>query len=104
VQFLVVLLIPLTVGLATYFVVRFFSRGARAARRRKAIRSGTVTGAEKQLHKLNGDFDRIPSPWSRPVTLLLVGASGSFVFVWYLLSSDAWSILSTSVAALASFR
>jgi hypothetical protein len=103
-QFSVALLFPLIVGLITYFAVAFFSRGARATRRRKALSLETVGGPEQQLHKLNGNFDRILSRWFRPVALLLIGASGSFVFVWYLLSGDAWSILSTSAWELASFR
>jgi hypothetical protein len=103
-QFSVALLFPLIVGLVTYFVVGFFSRGTRATRRRKAVSIETVGGPEQQLHKLNGNFDRILPRWFRPVALILIGASGSFVFVWYLLSGDAWSILSTSAWELASFR
>jgi len=104
VQFSVALLFPLTVGLVTYFAVAFFSRSARATRRRKALSLETVAGPAKQLHKLNGNFDRILPRWFRAAALLLIGASGSFVFVWYLLSGDAWSILSTSVWELAGFR
>jgi hypothetical protein len=98
------LLFPLIVGLVTYFVVGFFTRGTRATRRRKALSIETVGGPEQQLHKLDGNFDGILLRWFRPVALLLIGASGSFVFVWYLLSGDAWSILSTSAWELASFR
>ena len=36
-QFSVAWLFPLIVGLVTYFAVAFFSRGARATRRRKAM-------------------------------------------------------------------
>jgi hypothetical protein len=102
-QFSVALLFPLIVGLVTYFLVGFFSRGARATRRRKALSLETVGGPEQQLHKLNGNFDRILHRWFRPVALILIGASGTFVFVWSLLSSDAWSILSTSAWELAGF-
>jgi hypothetical protein len=103
-QFSVALLFPLIVGLVTYFVVGFFSRGARATRRRKAVSLEIVGGPQQQLHKLNGNFDRILLRWFRPVALLLIGASGSFIFVWYLLSGDAWSILSASAWKFASFR
>jgi hypothetical protein len=102
-QFSVALLFPLVIGLVTYFFVAFFSRGARATRRRKALNLETVGSPKQQLHKLNGNFDRILPQWFRPVALLLIGASGSFVFVWYLLSGDAWTILSTSAWELASF-
>jgi len=103
-QFSVAWFFPLIVGLVTYFAVAFFSRGARATRRRKALGLETVGGPEQQLHKLNGNFDRILLRSFRPMALLLIGASGSFVFVWYWLSSDAWSILSTSAWELAGFR
>jgi len=103
-QFSVALLFPLIVGLVTYFVVRFFSKGAKAARRRKAPSLETVGGPEQQLHKPNGNVDRTPTRWFRPVALLLIGASGSFVFVWYSLSSNAWSTLSASIWEVASFR
>ena len=102
-QFSVALLFPLIVGLVTYFLVGFFSRGVRATRRRKALSLETVGGLEQQSHKLNGNFDRILR-WFRPVALMLIGASGNFVFVWSLLSSDAWSILSASAWELAGFR
>jgi len=52
-QFSVALLFPLIVGLVTYFVAGFFSRGARATRRRKVLSVETVGGPEQQLHKLN---------------------------------------------------
>jgi hypothetical protein len=98
------LFFPLIVGLVTYFVVGFFSKGAKAARRRRAPSLETVGGPEQQLHKLSGDVDRTPTRWFRPVALLLIGASGSFVFVWYSLSSGAWSTLSVSIWEIASFR
>jgi membrane protein YdbS with pleckstrin-like domain len=101
-QFSVALLFPLIVGLVTYFVVGFFSKGAKAARRRKAPSLETVGGPEQQLHK--GNVDRTPTRWFRPVALMLIGASGSFVFVWYSLSSNAWSTLSASIWEVASFR
>jgi hypothetical protein len=102
-QFSVALLFPLIVGLITYFVVGFFSKGAKAKRRRKAASLETVGGREQQLHKSNGNFDRAIR-WFRPVALLLIGASASFVFVWYLQSSPPLSTLSASVWELASFR
>ena len=103
-QFSGALIFPLIIGLVTYFVIGFFSKGAKAKRRRKLPSLETVGGREQQLHKPNGNFDRILPRWFRPVALLLIGASGSFVFVWYLQSSSAWSTLSTSVWELASFR
>jgi len=103
-QFSVALLFPLIVGLITYFVVGFFSKGAEAKRRRKTASLETVGGREQQLHKPNGNFDRPLPRWFRPVALLLIGSSTSFVFVWYLQSSPALSTLSTSFWELASFR
>ena len=103
-QFSVALLFPLIVGLVTYFVIGFFSKGAKAARRRRAPSLDTVGGPEQQLHKRNGNVDRTPTHWFRPVALLLIGASGSFIFVWYSLSSNAWSTLSASIWEVASFR
>jgi len=102
-QFSVALLFPLIVGLITYFVVGFFSKGAKAKRRRKTPSLETVGGREQHLHKPNGNFDKTIG-WFRPVALLLIGASASFVFVWYLQSSSMLSTLGTSVWELASFR
>jgi len=103
-QFSVALLFPLIVGLVTYFVVGFLSKGAKAARRRKVPSLETVGAPEQQLHKPDSNVDRTPTRWFRPVALLLIGASGSFVFVWYSLSSNAWSTLSASIWEVASFR
>ena len=103
-QFSGALLFPLIVGLVTYFVVGFFSKGAKAQRRRKTPSSETVGGREQQLHKPDGNFHRTLPRWFRPVALLLIGSSASFVFVWYLQSSPALSTLSRSVWELASFR
>jgi len=96
-QLVSLFLIPPAVGLATYFVVRrFWNRdevriAMRPTRRRKLPRSGIVAGAKQRPGNLMRGLVTLLREWSLPsltsrdrvTILLMVGAIGGFLLVWY---------------------